>query len=94
MLDEFYNTFGFVQMLSSLAAAGVLVCWILVIVQAFRADDASWGFFLILTSIFCGFGGLLTYIAGWLSSNRWKTTPIMIVWTLLLLIWVLPIVLF
>jgi hypothetical protein len=92
--NDFYATFGTPQLLSSLAGIGILVCWILVIVQAFRNDDTSWGIFLIITSLFCGFGGLLTYIAGWLSANRWGTAGIMILWTILLFVWFFPIAFF
>ena len=90
MFDEFYESFGFLQFLASIAAIVAFICWILVIVGAFQHGEAGWGIMLILTTVICGFGYLLTYIYGWMSAGQHRQTGVMLLWTACLAFYLLP----
>ncbi len=65
-----------------LAACGIvsLVCFIMVLVKMFQKNETTMGIVCIVT-IFCGIGGLLAFILGWINASKWKIQQIMLVWT-------------
>ena len=89
--DEFYDTLGFLQILSSIAAIGAFICWIFILVAMFQNGTSGTGIFCIVSAVLCcGLGYLITFIYGWLSCSEWRVTNIMLIWTLLLAIQWLP----
>jgi hypothetical protein len=77
------------QILSSVAALGGLVCFILVLIQMFKHGKTGLGITCIVLFWCCGIGYLITFIYGWVVSREWSLTPVMLVWTVC---WVLGIV--
>tara|TARA_R100001509_G_C4701819_1_gene160275 strand:- start:194 stop:454 length:261 start_codon:yes stop_codon:yes gene_type:complete len=61
-----------------------LVFLILAWVQMFKQGKTGLGIACILLTLFCGIGGLITFIWGWMSNN--VNVKIMIAWTLLFIV--------
>jgi hypothetical protein len=59
---------------------GSLVCFVLVVVQMFKHDQTGLGVACILL-IFCGIGGLIAFIYGWIKNKEWGLQKIMLIWT-------------
>ncbi|MHC2070491.1 hypothetical protein ACYFX5_23715 [Bremerella sp. T1] len=73
---------GFIFLgLAGLLSIVSLVCLILVIVKMFQNDDSTLGIICILTTIFCGFGGLITFVMGWVNAGKYGASQLMLVWT-------------
>lgn len=57
-----------------------LVCFILVVVRMFQEGQTGLGIVTILT-LFCGIGGLIAFVYGWIKSKDWNLQTVMLVWT-------------
>ncbi|MFN3150079.1 hypothetical protein [Bremerella sp.] len=57
-----------------------LVCFILVIVKMFQNDDSTLGIICIVT-IFCGIGGLIAFVMGWINAGKYGASQLMLIWT-------------
>jgi hypothetical protein len=71
---------GLIGVLAVICAIGSLVCLILVIVKMFQNDETTMGIVCIVTC-FCGIGGLITFVYGWMKSSEWDIKNIMLAWT-------------
>ena len=72
--------------MAGLAIQGVagivaLVCFILVVVAMFNHGQTGLGIACIVL-IFCGIGGLLAFIYGWIKAGEWNLKNVMIVYTI------------
>ena len=92
--DAFYATFGIAQLVSSLAAIGVFICWLWVLIKIFRDNHVGLGIFCIVTTFICGFGLLITFVYGWARHNDLGITPVMIAWSVLMGVGLLPVFIF
>ncbi len=57
-----------------------LVCFILVLIRMFQAGDTVLGIVCIVT-IFCGIGGLIAFVMGWVNAAKYSAQQVMLVWT-------------
>ncbi|QDU76681.1 hypothetical protein Pan97_37360 [Bremerella volcania] len=57
-----------------------LVCFILIIVKMFQNDDSTLGIICIVT-IFCGIGGLIAFVMGWINAGKYNASQLMLIWT-------------
>ncbi|MBA2115488.1 hypothetical protein [Bremerella alba] len=57
-----------------------LVCFILIIVKMFQNDDTTLGIICIVT-IFCGIGGLIAFVMGWINAGKYNASQLMLIWT-------------
>ncbi len=69
------------QILSSIAYIGMLVCFILVLVQMFQRKEATMGIVCIVLFFCCGLGTFVAFIYGWIKNREWQITNIMYAWT-------------
>jgi CHASE2 domain-containing sensor protein len=74
------------QILSYLAGVGSLVCFILVLIQMFKRENTGLAITCIVLALCCGLGGLIAFIVGWVKNKEWQITPIMIAWTVCILL--------
>jgi hypothetical protein len=77
------------NILSSIAALGMLVCYILVLVQMFQHGKAGIAIVCLITLLCCGGGGLIAFIYGWVKHREWSITNLMTVWTVCLVLWII-----
>ena len=73
------------QILYSLAGIGILVCFILVLVQMFKRGQLGIGIACIVLA-FCGIGFLVAFILGWIRHREWGLTKVMLVWTVCIIL--------
>jgi hypothetical protein len=66
--------------LAGLCALGQLIALIQVIVKVFQQNQTGLAVGCIVL-MFCGIGGLVTFIVGWLHANDWGLKKIMLAWT-------------
>lgn len=57
-----------------------LVCFILIIIKMFQNDDSTLGIICIVT-IFCGIGGLIAFVMGWINAGKYGASQLMLIWT-------------
>ena len=72
---------------ANIAFLGCIVCYVLVIVKMFQNGQTGLAIATIVTGCLCGIGGLIAYVYGWMKSGEWKLMPVMLIWTVLLLIY-------
>ena len=60
---------------------GSLVCFIALVVEMFRHDEAAWAIASIVL-VFCGCGQLLALIYGWTKVGDWQIGLLMLATTL------------
>lgn len=70
---------GIVMMLVGL---GMLICAIIVLIKLFQNEGALKG----ILGLICG---LYTFIWGWMNANKLGIKNIMIIWTLLLIVYII-----
>lgn len=68
-----------------LGLAGILgivsfVCFILIIIKMFQNDDTTLGIICIVT-IFCGIGGIIAFVMGWINAGKYNASQLMLIWT-------------
>ncbi|MCU0794432.1 MAG: hypothetical protein MUF31_00705 [Akkermansiaceae bacterium] len=68
--------------LLSLCSLGLLVTWVMVVVQAFKKGKGP--LLGILSLIFCILGGL---IIGWIKAKEWGIQKLMLIYTILTLLY-------
>src|SRR3954447_7044633 len=71
------------SLLSLVISLGLLVCFIMVVVQAFQHGRTGAGVGLILSLFLCGIGILVGLIYGWVQADRWRIKNLMIAYTAL-----------
>src|SRR5438477_12228825 len=57
-----------------------LVCFVMVLVQMFQRGQSGLGIATILL-LFCGVGGILAFVYGWVKSTEWNLKNVMLLWT-------------
>jgi hypothetical protein len=67
-------------LLQIVAGVASLVCFIMVIMAMFQHNQTGLGIACIVL-IFCGVGGLIAFIYGWVKSSEWNLKNIMLIWT-------------
>jgi hypothetical protein len=65
--------------LSWLATLGSVVCWVMVLIKMFPAEGPLKG----ILAIICG---LYAFIWGWINAGRFNLKPIMLGWTVCILV--------
>jgi hypothetical protein len=73
---------GMLGILAMVAALGCLICAIIVLIKLFQNEGALKG----ILGLICG---LYTFIWGWMNANRLGIKNIMIIWTVLLIIYII-----
>lgn len=68
--------------LFSLCSLGLLVTWVMVVIQAFKKGKGP--LLGILSLIFCTLGGL---IIGWIKSKEWGIQKLMLIYTVLTVVY-------
>ena len=68
-------------MLALVALIGCVICWIIVLIKIFQNDGALKGIIGLLCSLFA-------FIWGWMHANRLGVKQIMMIWTVLLILYV------
>ncbi|HEX8203538.1 MAG TPA: hypothetical protein VF590_23890 [Isosphaeraceae bacterium] len=69
------------SLLSLVVSLGLLVCFILVVVQAFQHGNTGAGVGLILSLFLCGLGILVGLIYGWVKADQWRIRNLMLTYT-------------
>jgi hypothetical protein len=57
-----------------------IVCFVLVLIKMFQNNQQTLGIICIV-GIFCGVGGLIAFIFGWINNAAWGIRNIMLTWT-------------
>jgi hypothetical protein len=65
-----------------LALIGCVICWIIVLVKIFQNDGAVKGIIGLLCSLFA-------FIWGWMNADRLGVKNIMMIWTVLIIIYLI-----
>jgi len=78
---------GPVGIVGNVGALGALICYIIVLVKMFQNGQTGLAVGCLLGSCLCGIGGLVAYIYGWMKSGEWRLMPVMLIWTLMIIIW-------
>lgn len=68
--------------LTLLAMIGCVICWIIVLIKIFQNDGALKGVLGILCSLFA-------FIWGWMNADRLGIKNIMMIWTVLIIIYLI-----
>jgi hypothetical protein len=68
--------------LALLALVGCVICWIIVLIKIFQNDGALKGILSLICSLFA-------FVWGWMNSTRLGVKNIMIIWTVLLVIYII-----
>src|SRR5438045_4111544 len=77
------------QILSSVGGIGMLVCFILLIVQLFQRGRTGLGILCIVLFFCCTIGHWIAYIVGWMNSRDWGNTNLMWIWTVFVILWII-----
>ena len=68
--------------LAWLALVGCTICWIIVLIKIFQNDGALKGIIGLICSLFA-------FIWGWMNSSRLGVKNIMMIWTVLIIIFMI-----
>jgi hypothetical protein len=68
--------------LTMLVLIGSIICWVIVLIKIFQNDGALKGVLGILCSLFA-------FIWGWMNANRLGIKNIMMIWTVLIIIYLI-----
>lgn len=68
--------------LALLALIGCVICWIIVLIKIFQNDGALKGVLGLICILFA-------FIWGWLHGNRLGVKKIMMIWTVLIIVYVI-----
>ena len=74
------------QVLNIAISLGILVCYVMVVIQMFQHGKTGPGLASTLGLLVCGLGGLFAFIYGWMKAGEWRIKNIMIAWTVLLVV--------
>lgn len=78
----------FVEALIFLTSVGILFCWVIEVLMAFRHGGTLTGVLSIILGIPGGF------VIGWLNVNYWEIRSLMIIWSCLLGLAMILVILF
>jgi hypothetical protein len=68
--------------LALVALVGCVICWIIVLIKIFQNDGALKGILGLICSLFA-------FVWGWMNATRLGVKNIMMIWTLLLIIYLI-----
>lgn len=87
--------FSPLSLVSTVASLGVLVCFILVVVQMFQRGDKTGGIISIVSLLICCLGLLLNvnFVMGWMKADRWNMKKLMYIYTGFFVVYLLATVL-
>lgn len=68
--------------LALVALVGCVICWIIVLIKIFQNDGALKGILGLICSLFA-------FIWGWMNASRLGVKNIMMIWTVLLIIYMI-----
>ena len=68
---------------------GMFICWIMVIVKAFKKEEGP--LMGILCIVLCSLGAL---VIGWINAKKWDCKKLMLVFTLLVVLYTVVMVIF
>lgn len=74
------------NLLNVIGGIGMLVCFILVLIQMFQRGATGMAILCIVLFFCCYFGGLIAFIYGWTKSKEWGIQNIMIAWTVFIIL--------
>ena len=74
------NTYDLLALASGILALGSLLCYFTVVIQMFMHGETGMGV-ASLALIFCGVGGLIAFVYGWMKVNEWENILLMSAWT-------------
>jgi len=57
-----------------------LVCFVMIVIRMFQTGDQTLGIICIVT-IFCGIGGLIALVMGWVNVAKYDAQQLMTIWT-------------
>ena len=69
------------QILQAVGGLGILVCFLLVVVQMFQRGQTVLGIVSLVLFLCCSLGHWIAFIYGWVTHRDWRTTNIMLIWT-------------
>ena len=69
------------EILSGVGGLGILVCFIIFLVQMFSRGRAGLAILYIVLAFCCGIGVLIAFIHGWVKSREWNISNVMLIWT-------------
>lgn len=72
---------GLLGLLAILVCLGSLICWIIVLIKQFKDAGPIHGIIGIITC------GIWTFIWGWMNASRLGIKNIMMIWSVLIVIW-------
>lgn len=72
---------GILYLLAIALSIVSLVCFILVLVQMFKRDQANLGIICIVLTLCTGVGPLVAFIYGWMKATEWNLKKVMTYWT-------------
>ena len=67
--------------LGFVSGVGSLVCFGLVLVKMFQHGQTGLRVACIVLLFYCGIGGLVAFIYGWVKAAEWSITNVMTIWT-------------
>jgi hypothetical protein len=73
-----YGLLLFLVVVSSIAS---LVCFILVLIKMFQANQTALAIVCIVLTFCTGIGSLIAFIYGWIKASEWNIKNIMLIWT-------------
>jgi len=69
------------NVVGSIGGLIMLICHIIVIVKMFQNGQTGLGILAIVLTFCCGIGFLFTLIYGWVKAGEWNIQPVMLVFT-------------
>ncbi|MFC1597602.1 hypothetical protein ACFL5Q_06665 [Planctomycetota bacterium] len=70
-------------LISLVAAIGMLICFVLVLIKMFRRGRSGLGI-TCLVLLCCGWGELIAFVYGWINAKAWNILNVMLAWTVCL----------
>src|SRR6266404_6230363 len=77
------------QILGGIGGLGMLICFILIVVQTFQRGSTGLGIAMVVLFFCCTLGHWIGFIYGWVKSGEWGTKNIMLIWTVCIILWVI-----
>lgn len=66
-----------------------LICLVIVLVKMYQAGETTLAIIFGVLTFFCGIGGLITFVYGWMKSKELDIFPIMAAWSGLIVLGIL-----
>lgn len=75
-----------VMIIGTLLGIGLLICWIMEIIAAFKKEEKPlMGIISLVGGLLCT--PLVPLIIGWINAKKWGIQKLMLIWTILLVIY-------